>query len=131
MATLKQPEPKNHPIAATMGTSAYVWRVGARVVLRAGREHLTVEVSGELDLGSDRDVLVALLPAIDGGRPVHLDLGGVDFLGSHGLRCLVAANERAAERGTELIIVRLSTAARRTIELTGLDRVLTIADVPI
>ena len=95
-------------------------------MLRAGREHLTIEVFGELDLGSDRDLLVALLPAIDGGRPVHLDLGGVEFLGSHGIRCLVDANARALDRGTELVVVRLSPAARRTIELTGIDRHLTI-----
>lgn len=99
------------------------------VVLRPGPEHLTVEVSGDLDLGSDRAFLAAVLPAVEGGRPVHLDLGALDFLGSHGVRCLVEVNAEAVARGTELVVVRLSPAARRTIELTGLDRVLTIADV--
>lgn len=104
--------------------------MGARVVLRAAAEFLTVEISGELDLGSDREVLVAMLPAIEGGRPIHLDLGHLDFLGSHGVRCLVDVNARAAAKGTELVVTRLSPAVRRTFELTGLERVLRIADVP-
>ena len=73
---------------------------------------------GELDaVGCER--LTAAIDAGDVPRPLHLDLGGVTFIDSAGLRGLIllALAERVA--GRHLVIEHPSPVVERLIALTG------------
>jgi anti-sigma B factor antagonist len=89
-----------------------------------------VEVRGELDLATGRDLERALSDLIDdqGCGTILLDLRGLDFIGSTGLSLLLKAQAHAQSLGREIILVRLSPAARRAIELGGLLSTLNIRD---
>jgi anti-anti-sigma factor len=76
-------------------------------------------LNGELDLASESRVLDELGPVID-RRPeaVILDLAGLEFIDSTGLRVLLVCRERAADKGTPLLIDAVSDAVRRLLDLT-------------
>ena len=76
-----------------------------------------VTVRGEIDMDNAGE----LVDAISGvaGTAV-IDLSGVTFMDSTGLKGLWRAEEVARQRGDELILRRPSKAVRRLLELTGL-----------
>jgi anti-sigma B factor antagonist len=89
---------------------------------------LTVALSGELDIAT----APAVVRCLDGHRgthrgPVLLDLRGLSFLDSSGLRVLIAADAYARSDGWALrILLRRSSPIRRTLEVSGLERMLPV-----
>jgi anti-sigma B factor antagonist len=84
-----------------------------------------VRPRGELDLGTV-EKLRGALDSIYSKRLV-LDLRGLSFLDSTGLRLLVTLHRRAQRDGFDLALVAPVGPAYRAIELTGLDRALPFA----
>ena len=104
-----------NPVRGTACTTA------SRVVLHTASEHLTIEVVGELDRRTARELLAVLLPAIRGGsRIVHLDLARVFYVGKSGVDALCTAAAEAADTGIELVLLRPSGPVRQTLEAAGL-----------
>lgn len=97
---------------------------------RPGASHLTITTVGReprhLGLSGDIDAYTApdLAAALDGLGPaadVAVDLSGVAFIDSSGLRALVSAHTVLGEHGHRLILVAPSRAASRLFEISGLD----------
>lgn len=84
-----------------------------------------IRVTGEVDAHSVT-VVDAALADVDPTNEVCLDLSGVTFIDSSGLRALVAAHKRAEAAGGGLVIVDPSPPVLRLLGLTGLDQVLAI-----
>ncbi|WP_051343435.1 STAS domain-containing protein [Pseudonocardia spinosispora] len=98
---------------------------------RADADVVLVSVRGEVDMLSSPELLTAARHAISesAGRVVVLDLTGVDFLDSHGLATLVTATDAAQRSDTRLrVVVGPTQAARRPIQIAGLDRILVLCD---
>jgi anti-sigma B factor antagonist len=80
-------------------------------------------LAGEIDLASI-DALEAAITATEqdaaADGDVVLDMSGVTFLDSSGLRVLVTANDRLAGAGSRLVIRRPSASVLRVLEITGL-----------
>ena len=91
--------------------------LSTRAEVRAGIAVLVV--SGEVDLAGSPRFAQALDEALAPGAPLVVDLSGVEFLDSAGLRALALAERTAAELGGRLLIVP-SPAASRVFEVTGL-----------
>ena len=83
-----------------------------------------VTAQGELDLESAPELRRALIEAIDEhpGRPLIVDLEGVDFIDSAGLGVLVGGLQRARHREGDLLLVATGQNVIRVFELTGLTR---------
>ncbi len=80
-----------------------------------------VEASGDLDLATAERLAATLAePSSHNGAVVELDLGGVEFLDSSGLRVIVATASRLEARGGRIVLSGLSAAAERVLEVTGL-----------
>ena len=94
-------------------------------------DQLRVALAGELDI-VNAPQLESQLAAVeaDAGGTLILDLRGVEFVDSTGLRALIAANERARSAGRRLVIVRGAKAVDRLLSLTQLDQRLEIVDDP-
>jgi anti-sigma B factor antagonist len=95
-----------------------------------GRLHVTLR--GELDLATAPEFEQLLDAAIDAGQELLVDLRGLEFMDSSGVRVLVAAHTRAGRAGTRLIIVRpgRDNPVARIIEVSGLDGELNFIDDP-
>ena len=86
----------------------------------AGRRVLTVV--GDVDLGATEKLGAAITGAVedlDPGSELELDLAGVDFLDSAGLRALLLGADAVSAANVQLSIV-LSPAVRRVLEMTRL-----------
>lgn len=83
---------------------------------------LVVEAFGELDISEAKRFEAELREALGGGPPVLLDLSGVEFIDSSGLRALILLSEEARSDGDNLRIrSSLSPAVKRLFDLSGVE----------
>ena len=78
-----------------------------------------VVVSGDVDAHTCPDLAAALEP-LPGSGDVRVDLAGVGFMDSSGLRVLIAAHQSATSADRRIVIDRPGAAVLRLIEISGL-----------
>ncbi len=78
-------------------------------------------VAGELDASTSQSLSEAFAELPPGNAPVDLDLGGVTFIDSSGLRILITLSERATAEGRTVVVSSASNSVRRLFEITGLE----------
>lgn len=94
------------------------------VVSAAARDGAVVAVAGEIDMMTAPDLEAALREHLAAG-PVRLDLRGLSFMDSSGIRVLDAILRDLPDmRGTLLIEPTLQPAVRQVIALTGMTHAL-------
>ena len=82
-----------------------------------------ITVTGEIDSFSSPALEQELEWVLgDGASNAVVDLAGVGFIDSTGLRVLLKALPRFTRRGGKLVIVSDDRRVLRTLEITGLDR---------
>lgn len=82
-----------------------------------------LRVVGDIDLSSTDQLRAELLPALEHGTVV-LDLAGVGFCDSSGLRVLLEADRRAKAHGTALRLAGPTAPVERLLQLTKAGDVL-------
>ena len=88
-----------------------------------------VALTGELDIAHTGAVEQALLAAEEGRRQlIVLDLRGLTFIDSSGLRVALEADMRARREARRLVIVRGSEAVHRVFLIALLDKRLEFVD---
>jgi anti-sigma B factor antagonist len=94
---------------------------------RTGDVH-TIRLAGELDLaGADR-VEAVLAEAEAGDAPsIVLDLSGLTFMDSTGVRLVLAAHARSRADSNRLVLRRGPVAVQRVFELSGVAETLPFA----
>jgi anti-anti-sigma factor len=91
-----------------------------------------VEVAGEIDIATSGELEARLTQLIADGRPrLLVDLAGVHFCDSSGLRALLNTRERADADGGMFQLIAPQPIVAKAISVTGLDQVFDIvADRP-
>jgi anti-anti-sigma factor len=93
-----------------------------------------VTVGGEVDLETASQLGDHALEALRECPHVVLDLSGVTFMDSTGLKVLLSIQRRTDLAGGSLAIAGATRTVRRILELTGLDQTFalydSLADVP-
>jgi anti-sigma B factor antagonist len=94
-------------------------------------EVTVVALEGEIDLSSVADI-EERIAAAERGDPKQLvvDVRGVTFMDSSGLRVLLAAHQRSQEDGREFALVRGSESVDRLLKVTGLAGRMRLLDTP-
>ncbi len=86
-------------------------------------------LKGELDLSTIEKVEEELTRAEDDGhRLIVLDLSGLTFLDSTGLRTIVTADQRARRGGRRVVILKGPATVHRVFTITRLDERLEMVD---
>jgi anti-anti-sigma factor len=98
-----------------------LWRLHIHATVSA--EIPILFVHGRLDYATSTELEAAVSRQTpDGGGNVHIDLSGVDYLSSAGLRVFERLSSRLSERGGRLRLRAPSVAARLALEFAGLQR---------
>lgn len=92
---------------------------------------MRLELQGELDL-STTEQLEEELRRVEADAPPELvlDLRGLRFLDSTGLRLIIGADARAREAGRRLVLVRGPETVHRVFTITRLDERLQLVEDP-
>ncbi len=102
---------------------------GLVVQLEQEGERVVVRAWGELDATSVTGFETELREAIQASSSgVTLDLGGVTFIDSIGLRILIAAATLSHAGWREFSLVRASVQVRQVIEASGVEDLLPLVD---
>ncbi len=84
------------------------------------------QISGEIDAHTAPQLAEAMQTLPDG--LVTVDVAGVSFMDSSGLRVLMEAAVRAREAGGDLVVARPTAGIARLIEISGLGEQLRLDD---
>lgn len=91
-------------------------------------EAILLAASGDLDLAATEPAEAEIRQAeSEGVTLLVLDLKGVDFIDSSGLRVLLLAADRAAQAGRRFVVARAGGQVKRVIEMTGSDKLFELA----
>jgi anti-anti-sigma factor len=93
------------------------------VALRTSESHVTVHISGELDIDTARSMNAAVGQIPPDATSVMLDMREVTFIDSSGVRALLETHIEMTRRDVA-VTVQPSAAVARLLEITGLDAVL-------
>jgi anti-anti-sigma factor len=87
---------------------------------------------GELDMASAPELEQAIMPRLQAGTWVLLDLRSLDFIDSSGLRVVVGAYRVAEEHKGQFTCVRGTpgSVVHRIVEIAGIDGVIEMVDDP-
>lgn len=102
-----------------------------QLTLRAKREgdRYTIAITGEMDLSNAADVERELLQAeATDARTILLDLAGLEFMDSTGIRLLVAADARSRADSDRLRLTRPPAQVFRVLCIAGVDEMLPFED---
>lgn len=89
--------------------------------------NVVVSVVGELDMADADQVGQILVEAAEAGKPiVRLELAGLTFADSSAIKAILVGAQAANERGVTYELVNPHDRVMRLLEVTGLDKVLTI-----
>jgi len=78
-----------------------------------------VGLSGELDAGTAQVAQQQILPHVVSGGKLLLDMSGVGYMSSAGLRLLLSTYRQASAGGSKLMMVGLSEELKDTMSMTG------------
>jgi len=88
-----------------------------------------VKVQGEIDLDSAGDLSDAALAAMQEiGPSLVLDLSGVTFMDSTGLKVLLAVHKRAELAGGRLVLAAPTRSVNRVVSIPGFDQTFAVSD---
>jgi len=81
-------------------------------------ENGVIFVAGEIDMAGG-PILDAALVEREADDPLVVDLEGVSFIDSSGLRSLLGASQRAQGRGTSIVLRSAGPEVMRLLDITG------------
>ena len=89
---------------------------------------LKVELTGSLDIAGAGEVDMPL--SLIGGQKklVMVDLSGVDFMASIGIRTLVKTARALSARGGKLVVFGANEACRKVFAATGVEDIVPVLD---
>lgn len=102
-----------------------------QLTIRSDRDGVvhTICVTGELDLATAKELQLELerVETTD-AESIILDLSGLTFMDSTGVRLLIAAHHRSRSDSNRLALLRGGPAIQRVLQLSGVETLLPFAD---
>ena len=94
------------------------------ISVHAGEDGAVVSVTGRIDAASASLLETEFSRLIEGGeRRIIVDMGGLEYISSSGLRVLLAAKKNLKKVGGDLAIAALKPFVREVFEISGFLRI--------
>jgi len=86
----------------------------------------TVFLDGEIDMDVTEKAKEIILPLVEAGKEVHLNLKDVSNMDSSGISVLIESHQKALEKGTKVIIKEVSKSVLKVIMMAKLEQILNL-----
>ena len=85
-----------------------------------------VHLDGEIDMEVADKARNTILPLIEAGHEVHLNLSKVEYMDSSGISVLIESHQKALEKNTKVIIKDVSKSVLKVIMMAKLEQILNL-----
>ena len=86
----------------------------------------TVFLNGEIDMDVTDKAKDVILPLIEAGKEVHLNLKDVEYMDSSGISVLIESHQKAMELGTKVTLKEISKSVLKVIMMAKLEQILNL-----
>ena len=86
----------------------------------------TVFLNGEIDMDVTEKAKEVILPLVEAGKEVHLNLSNVQYMDSSGISVLIESHQKALEKNTKVIIKDVSKSVLKVIMMAKLEQILNL-----
>tara|TARA_E500000178_G_scaffold263657_1_gene260783 strand:- start:1729 stop:2028 length:300 start_codon:yes stop_codon:yes gene_type:complete len=86
----------------------------------------TVFLDGEIDMDVTEKAKEVIMPLIESGKEVHINLNNVQYMDSSGISILIESHQKANELGTKVILKDISKSVLKVIMMAKLEQILNI-----
>ena len=86
----------------------------------------TVHLDGEIDMDVTEKAKEVIMPLIESGEEVHLNLKEVQYMDSSGISVLIESHQKAAELGSRVVLKEISKSVLKVIMMAKLEQILII-----
>ena len=85
-----------------------------------------VHLNGEIDMEVSDKARNTILPLIEAGHEVQINLSKVDYMDSSGISVLIESHQKALEKNTKVIIKDVSKSVLKVIMMAKLEQILNL-----
>ena len=86
----------------------------------------TVFLDGEIDMDVTEKAKEVILPLVEAGKEVHLNLKDVSYMDSSGISVLIESHQKALEKNTKVIVKEVSKSVLKVIMMAKLEQILNL-----
>ena len=86
----------------------------------------TVFLDGEIDMDVTEKAKEVILPLVESGKEVHLNLKDVSYMDSSGISVLIESHQKALEMNNKLIVKDVSKSVLKVIMMAKLEQILNL-----
>ena len=86
----------------------------------------TVFLNGEIDMDVTDKAKDVILPLIEAGKEVHINLKDVEYMDSSGISVLIESHQKAIELGTKVTLKEISKSVLKVIMMAKLEQILNL-----
>ena len=86
----------------------------------------TVFLEGEIDMDVTEKAKQIILPLVEAGKEVHINLKDVSYMDSSGISVLIESHQKALEKGTKVIVKEISKSVLKVIMMAKLEQILNL-----
>ena len=85
-----------------------------------------VHLNGEIDMEVSDKARNTILPLIEAGHEVQINLSKVDYMDSSGISVLIESHQKALEHNTKVIVKEVSKSVLKVIMMAKLEQILNL-----
>ena len=86
----------------------------------------TIHLDGEIDMDVTEKAKEVILPLVESGKEVHLNLKDVSYMDSSGISVLIESHQKALENNTKVVIKEVSKSVLKVIMMAKLEQILNL-----
>tara|TARA_B110000008_G_scaffold52478_1_gene51692 strand:+ start:530 stop:829 length:300 start_codon:yes stop_codon:yes gene_type:complete len=86
----------------------------------------TVFLDGEIDMDIAEKAKEVIMPLVEAGKEVHINLKEVQYMDSSGISILIESHQKASEMGSKVILKEISKSVLKVIMMAKLEQILNL-----
>ena len=86
----------------------------------------TVFLNGEIDMDVTEKAKEVIMPLVEAGKEVHINLKNVQYMDSSGISILIESHQKANELGTKVTLKEISKSVLKVIMMAKLEQILNL-----